>query len=207
MALEIFGYAASVLVAISLMMSNIFKLRVINAIGAAIFSVYGFLLGVWPVFVLNGFIVIADLYYLWKMHNHQDYFEYLSVNPFESQYLHKFLETYKDDIDDFFPAFSLASLENIDKSKVGAGIILSGLTPAGLFIYERRGKSVYIKLDYTTPDYRNLKVSKFLYSSFKGILNDDRCSEYIVEDVSLNENGYFVKIGFVWMGGYFKMDI
>jgi hypothetical protein len=61
---EIIGYTASALVAISLMMSSIFKLRVINLIGAALFTLYGLLIGAYPVAVLNFTIVLIDLYYL-----------------------------------------------------------------------------------------------------------------------------------------------
>ena len=46
---EWFGYAASVVVAISLTMSSIIKLRWFNLTGAAMFSVYGFVIGAWPV--------------------------------------------------------------------------------------------------------------------------------------------------------------
>jgi hypothetical protein len=61
---EIIGYTASALVAISLMMSSIVKLRVINMIGAALFTLYGLLIGAYPVAVLNFTIVLIDLYYL-----------------------------------------------------------------------------------------------------------------------------------------------
>jgi hypothetical protein len=63
-AYEIIGYLASVLVAISLMMSSILKLRVINLLGAALFTLYGLLIGAYPVAVMNFFIVLIDLYYL-----------------------------------------------------------------------------------------------------------------------------------------------
>ena len=61
--LEFIGYAGSVLVAVSLMMSNIVRLRWINLFGAATFSAYGLLINAYPVFALNGFIVLVDLYY------------------------------------------------------------------------------------------------------------------------------------------------
>jgi hypothetical protein len=62
---EIIGYIASILVAVSLMMSSILKLRVINLIGAACFTVYGLLIDAYPVAVVNFIIVLIDLYYLY----------------------------------------------------------------------------------------------------------------------------------------------
>ena len=49
------------------MMSSILKLRVINLVGAALFTVYGLLIGAYPVAVMNLFIVLIDLYYLRDM--------------------------------------------------------------------------------------------------------------------------------------------
>jgi hypothetical protein len=64
--LELVGYLASVLVAISLMMLSLNKLRVINLSGSLLFTVYGFTIGAYPVAVLNAFIVLVNIFYLQK---------------------------------------------------------------------------------------------------------------------------------------------
>ncbi len=63
-AIELLGYLASGLVAVSLMMRSLHKLRIINMIGAFLFTLYGFFIGAYPVAVLNGFIVLVNIYYL-----------------------------------------------------------------------------------------------------------------------------------------------
>ncbi|MBM7071191.1 uroporphyrinogen decarboxylase [Shewanella sp. OPT22] len=65
---EILGYLASVMVAISLMMKDIVKLRVLNFIGCALFSSYGVLIEAWPVAGMNAFIACINVYYLVKMY-------------------------------------------------------------------------------------------------------------------------------------------
>ncbi|MGO1298875.1 MAG: hypothetical protein ACTMIA_16505 [Vibrio sp.] len=65
--IQIMGYAASIMVAISLTMKNIIKLRIINFIGCIIFCIYGSLIGAWPVVATNAFISIVNIYYLYKM--------------------------------------------------------------------------------------------------------------------------------------------
>ena len=72
--LELVGYAASVLIAISLMMSSILRLRILNLVGAAMFSAYGFLIGAIPVGVLNGAIVLVNVYHLIRMLRTKEYF-------------------------------------------------------------------------------------------------------------------------------------
>lgn len=66
--LELYGYLGSVLIAVSLMMADIRKLRWINLVGAGTFASYGLLIGSWPVFVLNGFIVLIDVVHLWQIY-------------------------------------------------------------------------------------------------------------------------------------------
>lgn len=76
---EIIGYTASVLVAISLMMSSILKLRVINLFGAALFALYGLLIGAYPVAVMNLFIALIDLYYLREMVSLREHYTLFKV--------------------------------------------------------------------------------------------------------------------------------
>jgi len=66
--LEIYGYLGSVLIAVSLMMADIYKLRWINLVGAGAFASYGLLIGAWPVAALNGFIVLIDIVHLWQLY-------------------------------------------------------------------------------------------------------------------------------------------
>ena len=66
-AVEWFGLVASVIVAYSLMLKDMLKLRCWNLIGAVMFAVYGALIGALPVLVLYVFISIADIYYIIKI--------------------------------------------------------------------------------------------------------------------------------------------
>jgi hypothetical protein len=64
---DVIGYVASVLVAVSLMMSNIVRLRVLNLLGALTFVTYGALIEAWPVAFMNTFIVGINIWYLVQM--------------------------------------------------------------------------------------------------------------------------------------------
>ncbi|ABV38545.1 conserved hypothetical protein [Shewanella sediminis HAW-EB3] len=65
------GYLASVVVAISLMMSNIKKLRWWNLVGAALFVAYGMAISAIPVALVNFFIVLIDIYYLVRLYKYE----------------------------------------------------------------------------------------------------------------------------------------
>ena len=66
--IEWIGYCASILIAISLTMTSIVPLRIINSIGCFLFVVYGIYVGVYPVAIANGVIIIINIYNLYKLY-------------------------------------------------------------------------------------------------------------------------------------------
>lgn len=67
--IEWVGYLASLLIALSMLMKNIIKLRFINLVGCICFVVYGIAIGAYPVAITNLFISGVNLYYLYNMLN------------------------------------------------------------------------------------------------------------------------------------------
>jgi hypothetical protein len=67
-AVELVGYAASVAVAVSFVMKDMFKLRMVNIVGCALFVAYGLMLPTLriglPVILTNLAIICVNLYYL-----------------------------------------------------------------------------------------------------------------------------------------------
>ena len=57
---ELIGYVASALVAVSFMMKSLVRLRWVSLIGSVIFALYGVLIGAWPVVITNSIVVIAN---------------------------------------------------------------------------------------------------------------------------------------------------
>src|SRR5215207_5616444 len=126
--IELIGYLGSILVAISLMMRSLLRLRLINLIGALFFTIYGLMLGAYPVAFLNGLIVLIDLYYLFQMWRQKDFFTLLEVLP-KSKYMQAFVDFYKDDILEIIPTYT----RNTDEDLL-CFFILRNMMPAGLFV-------------------------------------------------------------------------
>jgi len=66
--IEWLGYLSSVIVAISLTMSSITRLRWLNLVGGISFAIYGFMIGSFPVGLLNVFMIGVNLYHLRKIY-------------------------------------------------------------------------------------------------------------------------------------------
>jgi len=65
--IEGIGYLASLLVAVSLMMGSMVRLRLLNLVGALAFALYGWLIGSYPVLVVNLFIAGVNVFYLRRL--------------------------------------------------------------------------------------------------------------------------------------------
>ena len=159
--LEILGYAASVLVAVSLTMSSIVKLRVFNLIGAVTFAVYGWLVGAYPVLAVNAFIAVVNVVYLLRMRRLEDSFELLEIARHDNRYVGRFLDFHAADVARFFPCFERERLE-------GASIvfILRNMLPVGLVVCRADDREAVIELDYVIPSYRDLQCARYFYRAF-----------------------------------------
>ncbi len=155
---ELIGYTGSVLVALSLMMASLLRLRMINLLGALAFTAYGLLIRAYPVAVLNGLIVAVDAYYLVQMLRQQEYFTLLEI-PVDSAYLRRFLDFHAQDIRRCLPAF-----RGEIPADARALFILRDMVPAGLFIAQPQGDgTATVLLDYVIPGYRDFKIGRFLF--------------------------------------------
>jgi hypothetical protein len=159
--IEITGYIASALIAVSLMMSKIIKLRLINMAGAVTFVVYGLIVGAYPVFAVNLLIIFINIYYLFKIFKSKDYFTVLHIEDNNSAFLRKFINYHNKDITKFFPEFNI---ENIVDTRIL--LILRNMIPVGVFISKpKQDECLDILIDYIIPDYRDFKNAIFLLHS------------------------------------------
>ncbi len=178
---QIIGYFASVLIAISMMMKSVLRLRVINGIGGLVFVIYGILIKAYPVAILNTLVVIIDAYYFLKMLKRSDFFTVMDVAP-DSTYFTFFINFNKKDIRTFFPEFNY-------KSKPGDLIffILRNTIPAGLVIVRPEGHTGRVLLDYALKDYRDFKIGAFIFDDNSDILLDRGITDLVTKaDVTVH---------------------
>jgi hypothetical protein len=184
--LEWIGYAASVLVLVSLTMTSIVKLRWYNLAGAILFSAYGFLIGSLPVGIMNFLIVCANVYNLQKMYKRKEDFKIIEIKENDELLMH-FLDYYKKDIKSFFPDYKM------EKGQLGM-FVLRDMAVAGIFIGSKDQTELRIELDYALPQYRDFKVGAYLYNQLSNILyKHDIHSVYCDTGMNLK---YMEKMGF-----------
>ena len=156
--LELIGYLASALIATSMLMRSIVRLRIFNLAGAVTFSLYGFLIGAYPVGVLNLITASINVIQLVRLRRRREIFRILEVRP-QSEYLRYFLDFEIEEIRRFFPHFSF------DPGSSGLDLfVLRDLVPAGVLLGTIRDDTLYVDLDYVVPQYRDMKIGRYLFT-------------------------------------------
>jgi len=64
---EIIGYTGTALILVSMMMTSVAWLRILNMSGSVFSMIYGALCGTWPVFLLNICMIIINLVQLIRL--------------------------------------------------------------------------------------------------------------------------------------------
>ncbi len=201
--LEWIGYLASLIIAISMTMSSIVKFRIINLCGAALFSVYGVLIGAIPVALLNGFIVLVDIYYLYSIFSKKEVFEYLEVRN-DNRYLLRFLRFYNKDIQKFFPGFTYKPELN-----TVSFFILRDMAVAGIFLGRRVDEvTLIVALDYVVAEYRDFKNGKFVYHRLREEFVKAGYHHVISEARTSSHASYLKRLGFAKRDdGLYEIDM
>lgn len=78
---EWIGYAASILIIISLAMTYIVKLRILNSIGCFLFVVYGLYVKAYPVAISNAVIILINIYNLYNISKQMKNKQYKQNTP------------------------------------------------------------------------------------------------------------------------------
>lgn len=200
MIIELVGYLGSALVLVSMLMSSVVRLRIINMIGSAIFAGYAMIIHSYPTAFMNGCLVIINLYNLIKLTRKDKHYD-LIEEQVDGAFITYLWEYYQEDILKYFPDFDIFGNEKDDKVYVAC----CDTVPAGFLLGKDRGNGILeVIADYSTPTYRDCSVGKYLYS---------KLSEYGIRKLTCGvtqvpkHQEYLTKMGFErgQDGGYQKV--
>ena len=187
LALELFGYLGSVLVLVSMLMTSVVRLRIINLIGSAIFATYAILIRSYPTAFLNGCLVVINLYHLYRLRHATDKSYELQPLGAGEGFTAWFVNQYQEDIRRFFPAVEPEQAKNSE----GFAVFFDNQA-AGVLLGKKNDSNFDILLDYTTPTFRDCSVGEFLY----GQLPAYGVAQLFCEENSPEHAQYMEKMGF-----------
>ena len=189
MFIPLIGYAASILLAISLLVTNDLKFRWLNTLGCVCFIVYGIFIHAFPIILTNSILFLINLFYLIKIYNAKEDFELIEFKGGE-KLVYKFLYFYKEDITKYFPAYVHDENENNLKFVVLRDLVIANIFVARL---DNNG-SAFVELNYTVPKYRDYKVGEFIFISEQKFLISKGVHSLIYKVVTSKQHEKFLKV-------------
>ena len=160
MLIEAFGYLGSLLVLVSMLMTSVVKLRIINTIGSVIFTIYAFIIKSYPTALMNFCLVLINLRFLWKMSRMDKEYEIVECDR-NDVLLRYLVDHYRNDISKIFPGIDL-NLRQIDR----AYVVLCQGKPVGITLVNAEDDDT-LDLDYTIPEFRDFSIGSFLFDYLK----------------------------------------
>lgn len=185
--IEIFGYIGSALVVISMLMSSVVKLRVINTVGSIVSGIYAIICGAFPLALMNGCLIVINVYNLYKLlHTKTEYDLVIGECDTNVQY---FLNRYSTDIVQYFPGFN--ANDHLDEK---AYVVYCDGNPSGVLLGREQDGNLDITIEYTTPKYRDCSIGKYLYKQLSST-NIDSLS--FSQSLSNTHIDYMKKMGYI----------
>ncbi len=158
--IEAFGYLGSLLVLVSMLMTSVVKLRIINTIGSVIFTIYAFIIKSYPTALMNFCLVLINLNFLWRMSRMGKEYEVVECES-NDKLLRHLLDHYREDISKSFPGLEYDP-EKLDKNYV----VLCEGKPVGFSCGSMNNDELELVLDYSIPEYRDFSIGTFLLDHF-----------------------------------------
>ncbi len=199
MIIEMVGYLGSILVVVSMLMSSVIKLRVINMAGSGIFAVYALIIHSYPTALMNFCLVAINIYNLAKLSKKDQAYDLVDARN-EGRLLDYILGYYRSDIQKYFPGFA-GNSSGLDR----AYVVCCHGNPAGILLGNTDGEGAMdVVVDYSMPVYRDCSVGAYLYAKLpaEGI----HTLRYSEEETETHKS-YLAKMGFAKENGVYKKKL
>lgn len=201
MIIEGIGYFGSALVVISMLMTSVKWLRIVNSIGSAIFAGYAIMIHSYPTAIMNIVLLIINIYNLVKLHKESKNYNVIECMKSES-IVQLYLKSNLEDIRKFFPSFDVdmvdvgetAFADSCEKAIRGF-LVCAGSMPVGIMTGIRENETTFaIELDYSIPSYRDCSVGTYLLGYLKA---QQGICEVVFRNPSEGHVGYLDRVGYV----------
>ncbi|MGL5543125.1 MAG: hypothetical protein ACRDB2_07305 [Fusobacteriaceae bacterium] len=186
--IEVFGIVSSIVILVSLSMTSIIKLRVINLVGCLLFAGYGYAIGSFSTMFMNIGIAFMNLYYLRKLYSIKESYEIVRADR-ESDYFKLFIEKNAGDIDKFF------SRESLNQSQEIYYLLRNNYT-AGIIGWKTEGTDVEITIDYVTERFRDYTFGKYIFQERLEMFRKEGYKRLVQKTENPLHQNYLKKIGF-----------
>jgi hypothetical protein len=186
------GYVASALVAASFLMRSVLRLRFVNAGGAALFALYGWVIGAPPVVASNALILVIQAGQIVRLLTRREAFDLLELGTERTAFLSRFLAFHREGLARVAPGFDLAAHPDAE-----AVFVLRDMLPVGLLAWKRQAPdTVCVLLDYAIPAYRDLRTGRYAFGVLLPRWRADGITHVLARGGDRTHARYLRRVGF-----------
>ena len=197
MYIELIGYLGSLLVVVSMLMTSVVKLRIINTVGSAIFTGYALVIHSYPTAAMNACLIVINMYNLFRLYKNARSYAILRLSPSDG-FVRFFLDKHEADMKHFFPVVNKNLLYDY------TCLVCHNNNPVGIFLAKTEADgTLNISIDYTIPAYRDCSVGKYLYTW----LAHEQIPRLTIDKASAGHVAYLKKMGFSEQNGQWIKDM
>ncbi|MCP9752768.1 YgjV family protein [Ferruginibacter sp. HRS2-29] len=192
-----FGYLASLLLIIALLVNNDLKFRWFNTMGNVSFIAYAIIFNAYPVLLTNCILLCINVYYLLKVYNKKENFDLFEFEGKEKM-VQKFTEYYRQDITGYFPEFNASLFHGQLNFAVTRDLVIANIFSASL----KDNGDAEVIINYTTQKYRDYKVGTFIFEKEHDYLVSKGVKRIVYKHVANKKHLRFLEVmGFVYEDG------
>jgi Bacterial inner membrane protein len=198
-----FGYLASLMLIIALLVNTEFKFRWFNILGCIIFIVYAIIIGAFPVLLTNSILLFINVFYLFKLYNKKEYFDVVAFNH-DDLLVHKFLDFYQSDISIYFPEVHKEQLIGNLNFVVIRDLVIANVFSATI---TQNGDAAVV-LNYTIKKFRDFKVGPYIFNKEKDFLISKGVKRVVYKTTPYKKHlDYLKAIGFLEKEGMMVKEL
>ena len=190
--LDLFGWAGSALLIVSLLQARVLRFRVLNLTAGLMLVAFNALLGVWPMVAMNLATSAINVWFIPRMlreRHDEAAFRVLAVRS-DNEYLAHVLAVHRADVVRYQPDFSWDALPRQDRHPF---LILRGDETVGVVIMRVADDVAHVELDYVTRRYRDFSPGEFVWRQ-SGVLRDLGIARVVTSPTMVDP--YYERVGF-----------
>ena len=201
--LDLFGWAGSTLLIVSLLQARVLRFRVLNLVAGLMLVVFNALIGVWPMVAMNLATSAINIWFITRLvgdrHSEQA-FRVLAVKS-DDAYLGHVLAVHRADVERYQPDFAWDGVPREDRHPF---LVLRGDETVGVVILRVEGEVAQVELDYVTRRFRDFSPGEFVWRE-SGVLRGLGISRVVTSPSMIDP--YYERVGFRREGASYVLAV
>jgi hypothetical protein len=201
--LDLFGWAGSALLIVSLLQARVLRFRILNLTAGLMLVVFNALIGVWPMVAMNLATSGINVWFISRMlreRHDEAAFQVLAVHS-DDGYLAHVLSVHAADVLRHQPDFSWDGVPHEDRRPF---LVLKGDETVGVVIIRADGEVAHVVLDYVTRRFRDFSPGEFVWRQ-SGLLRDMGFRSVVTSPTMVDP--YYERVGFHREGASYVMAV